>query len=373
MSIELSISNIVILIGAFQGVLLAFILLTTKRFQRRSNTFLALLLLSLALLNFVSLIEIRPDGVRTDFSRYHPFYLVHLIPPSIYFFIKYLTEPNYKWKKSNWYFFAPFIIELSYRWYKFSKYLMGDLLPESAMKAQNFFGNFIELLGVIYALSVLVICIRSLKKYENKLYENYSDVSYHSLNWLKNILVTGLILSVLWFVTTMLDFGSHEQSLQVAIFTLTCLSLLIYWVGYSMIIRQELLSAPIFAVTDDRSKEANELSSKTEEYYKSLLDLFENEKIFKEQELSMTSLSQKIGVSNSYLSQIINQKFGKTFFDLVNEYRIEEVKATMSDPKFEHYSILGLAQNAGFKSKSTFNSYFKKTTGKTPSEYKKAL
>ena len=85
----------------------------------------------------------------------------------------------------------------------------------------------------------------------------------------------------------------------------------------------------------------------------------------------MTTLSEKTGLSNSYLSQIINQKDGRNFFDFVNEYRINEVMERMDDPDYDHYTILAIAQDAGFKSKSTFNAFFKKSTGKTPSVYRK--
>ncbi|MEL6256529.1 MAG: helix-turn-helix domain-containing protein [Bacteroidota bacterium] len=78
-------------------------------------------------------------------------------------------------------------------------------------------------------------------------------------------------------------------------------------------------------------------------------------------------------LSNGYLSQIINQKEGKNFFDFINGYRVEEVKRNLADPNFDHFSILGIGLEAGFKSKSTFNAVFKKMTGHTPTAYKKLL
>lgn len=374
MIFELSILNIIILFGAFQGFLLAFILISTKRFKKTSNYYLALLLSALALLNLASTIDMRPEDLKSFFVQYHPLFLVNLVPPAIHFFITYLTNPNYKWRRLDYLFFAPFIIELTLRLYKFSYYLRGIIMPQDEMDHLNFWGNTIELVCVIFTIVLIILSIKSLKRYEQNLYENYADVKPRSLLWLKQILITGLMLCAIWFVVTVLDYQFFTFSYNLALLTLLGLSFLIYWIGYSIIIRQELLDTPIFAIPnlqEQISKDSSELSSKADEYYWQLKKLMETDKIYEDVNLNMTTLSEKTNISNSYLSQIINQKEGKNFFDFVNGYRIESVKEKMFDHKFEHYTILALAQEAGFKSKSTFNSFFKKSTGQTPSQYRK--
>tara|TARA_Y100000385_G_C13091118_1_gene638830 strand:+ start:2024 stop:2812 length:789 start_codon:yes stop_codon:yes gene_type:complete len=261
---------------------------------------------------------------------------------------------------------------MTLRFYKFSFYLRGDLLLDSEFEQFNLWINTLELNAVVFTIIVLFWSIKSLKKYEIKLYENYSEVKSHSLSWLRNVLIAGVALTALWLLVTLSDYSRSTFSLELAIMTLLCLTFLIYWVGYSMIIRQELLDTPIFAIANQKhvSSETNELSSKTDEYYHQLKKLMEDEKLYRDPNLNMTTLSEKTGLSNSYLSQIINQKDGRNFFDFINEYRIEEVKEKMKDPNFDHYTILAIAQDAGFKSKSTFNAFFKKSTGKTPSVFK---
>ena len=376
MVFELSILNIIILFGAIQGFLLAIILATTDRLKKKSNYFLALLLCSLALLNFVSIMEMRPSGIRSLFSNYHPFFIVNLIPPSLYFFIKYLTYPNYKWKTTDYLFFLPVTIEFLLRLYKFSFYATGDLLSESVRDSYNFWGNTLELFGAIFSLVVSLKSIRSLKEYETNLRANYSEVETRSLSWLRNILIAGLLLTFIWLIVTISDYGFLPFNETLAQISLLGLSALIYWVGYSMIIRQELLETPIFAISNAKVasvSETTELSIKADEYYKQLINLMTLDKVYQDSNLNMTILSEKTGLSNSYLSQIINQKEGKNFFDFINGYRVKDVQEKIIDPKFEHYTILAIAQEAGFKSKSTFNNFFKKTTGKTPSEYRKQV
>ena len=95
-----------------------------------------------------------------------------------------------------------------------------------------------------------------------------------------------------------------------------------------------------------------------------------NQQIYQDPELNMSKLATITKLSKGYLSQIINQKEGKNFFDFVNSYRIKEVQERFSNPAYEHFSIMAIALDAGFKSKSTFNSVFKKMTGVTPSQYR---
>ena len=85
------------------------------------------------------------------------------------------------------------------------------------------------------------------------------------------------------------------------------------------------------------------------------------------------SLSKQFGVNRNQLSQLINEGVGENFYDFINKYRVEEVKRLMADPQKQNYSLLGLALDAGFKSKSTFNLVFKRFTGLTPTEYKKNI
>ena len=90
-------------------------------------------------------------------------------------------------------------------------------------------------------------------------------------------------------------------------------------------------------------------------------------------ELSLTLLASQIQMSRNQLSEVINSKMGCNFYDFVNKYRVEDVKQLMVDTKYKDYTILAIAFEAGFPSKSTFNSIFKKFTGLTPSEYKSGL
>jgi len=80
-------------------------------------------------------------------------------------------------------------------------------------------------------------------------------------------------------------------------------------------------------------------------------------------DLNLPQLATELGISIHYLSQVINEHFRLNFFDFVNRYRIEAFKERIADPRYRNFSLLGIAFECGFNSKSTFNRIFKQATG----------
>lgn len=107
-----------------------------------------------------------------------------------------------------------------------------------------------------------------------------------------------------------------------------------------------------------------------------LARVMEKEKVYCNPELSLNLLAEKINTNREYLSQVINNVIGKNFIDYINEYRIEDAKLILAEQitqKTRILNIAAIANSVGFKNTSTFNPVFKKATGYTPSDYKKAL
>jgi len=110
-----------------------------------------------------------------------------------------------------------------------------------------------------------------------------------------------------------------------------------------------------------------------EELHRKLKQIIASEKIFKESELTLTDLSKKLGTHPNYLSQVINEKEGKNFYDYINTLRTEEFIKVITSPNNQKFTLLSLAFECGFNSKSSFNKYFRKVTGVSPSEYLQRL
>lgn len=105
------------------------------------------------------------------------------------------------------------------------------------------------------------------------------------------------------------------------------------------------------------------------EIHKFLSELMHSEKLYTEPDLSLSMLADKLNVHPNYLSQVINEKEGKTFFEYINFLRVEEFKRLAALPESRQYTIMSLAFECGFNSKSSFNKNFKKLTGLSPSDY----
>jgi AraC-like DNA-binding protein len=97
--------------------------------------------------------------------------------------------------------------------------------------------------------------------------------------------------------------------------------------------------------------------------------MYEN-KPYLNENITIKDLSCEINIPSHHLSIVINNRLGKNFYTFINDYRIKEALSILDDPENSDASILAIAFRAGFNSKSTFNSVFKKITGKTPSEYR---
>jgi ligand-binding sensor domain-containing protein/AraC-like DNA-binding protein len=110
---------------------------------------------------------------------------------------------------------------------------------------------------------------------------------------------------------------------------------------------------------------------KSKLYLQQLQKIMEEEKPFLDPELSLQKLAERIGITREDLSHVINEQLGRNFKNFINEYRIEEAKRKLVDPQENQFVLLKIAFDVGFNSKSAFNASFKKSTGLSPSEYRK--
>jgi len=95
-----------------------------------------------------------------------------------------------------------------------------------------------------------------------------------------------------------------------------------------------------------------------------------NGKLYRDGALTLQTLADAVEATPHMLSQVLNLHLRKSFFVLVNSYRTEELMAALADPRQSRRGVMELALEAGFNSKSTFNSFFKRHTGLTPSEFR---
>ncbi|MEM9931804.1 MAG: AraC family transcriptional regulator, partial [Bacteroidota bacterium] len=100
-----------------------------------------------------------------------------------------------------------------------------------------------------------------------------------------------------------------------------------------------------------------------------VLDYIEAKSAYQDSKLTLADVAQAIGTTSKQVSTVINQGFGMNFNDFVNDFRLREVKNRFQRGEQAHFTILAIALDCGFNSKTTFNRVFKRATGQTPLQY----
>jgi AraC-like DNA-binding protein len=133
-----------------------------------------------------------------------------------------------------------------------------------------------------------------------------------------------------------------------------------------------LLRVKQIIIQERKKYERSRISpEQAEKYLKKMLHFMETEKPYLDPNINLHSLSKNLMIPDHYISQVINAKLKQNFFDFINSYRIEEAKRIFTHSKQKHLTVLEVAFEVGFNSKSAFNRAFKKATHLTPSEFKK--
>ncbi|MDF1549019.1 MAG: helix-turn-helix domain-containing protein [Bacteroidales bacterium] len=332
----------------------------------------------------------------TNFYQLHPEYwgITYCFPiitaPLLYFYVVLITQPEQKFKSWFWLLTIPFFVFLTYylaNYYflpidkKTAFFHLATTKPWAMIYAGEF---FLVLSGPVYSVLGLFRLKRHIKNIEG----NFSYTTGIDLIWLKTILIAiiavnviGVLLNVLSDIYPLFTYQTSDNimhSLNV---------LLIFFIGYYGF-KQALIYPAGKAKPDQMQKEQfaeiqllgnSETTPKytksglqkneVDIYYSSLIQLIDSEKLFLDSRLSIKTIADKLGMSVNHLSQVINQQSGKNFFKFINEYRVEEAKKLLLDQSNQKYTILAIAYDCGFNSKSSFNTIFKQYTGKTPSDF----
>lgn len=367
--------NIILAAGAMQGVILVVFLFSGKKGNKKANRLLGLLLFC-----FLSSI-----GHYLFYSRFNTYFPLankiaepfqFMFGPLLFFYVKKLTNPEYKLYKRYIFHIIPFACSLLtvYMLNGFSEKISPALFSNIciALWIAMFFHLWIYL-AAIY---------RYIYQYRKMVKKAFSSIHKINLSWI-TFFISGLALFYAFYLIFLpVLFHLPDQSIYFNKIAIAALALLIIFIGYKGLFQPVIFYGKALEEVielNDKSATAAQKSkyiksTLTPEYisssFKKIREIIQTQTLFKNSELDLTDLADASGFSVHNISQIINLGSGKNFYDFINSYRVNEVIKLLSDPMhIEKYTILSMALDAGFKSKSTFNKYFKETTGQTPSQY----
>lgn len=222
-------------------------------------------------------------------------------------------------------------------------------------------------------LSYLGATIRTITRFDVELRNLFSDLRNKDLVWLRNLL---LAYSAVWLLSLGYCLLAHIFRVTVSHQWLTLASAL---VGLGILLPMTLLALrqperfPGISPAQRAVAKATELPSTTkaqdEALTRKLEDLMASERPYLHSNLTVNRLAHLLGVPAKDLSRHLNQVLGRNFYEFVNGYRITEVKRRLADPE-EDKTVLDIMYEAGFNSKSVFNTLFRKSTGMTPTRFR---
>ncbi len=253
-------------------------------------------------------------------------------------------------------------------------------LPKNIPTWIQHYGIPMALSGLIYTIWDITL----LKRHQKRIADFFSFQEKVNLKWIQYIVYSFFIL---FFVGSFLIFGATSFNLfsMENVFALVGIALSLMLIAFGFYgFRQTSIFSNINSIKNEDESDLEKSTDITSSYSKSglteekiklhaqqLAEHMSLEKPFLQEDLTLLVLAEQCKLSNTHLSQVINQHFQINFYDFINQYRIEESKKMLISSNYNHLSLLGIAFDCGFKSKSSFNRYFKKYCGITPSEFKK--
>lgn len=359
------------LLGAAQGVLLALALLGARGGNRAANRLLAAMTLT------ISIVVSGAVWITTDYvfvaphlSRlHHPF--VFLAGPLLFLYIRTLTSRERRFEKRDLLHFVPFAACLVYLlpyYFQSSATKLARLWAEANQDSLGVWYYVRSAAFIVQFLVYLILIIATLVKYSRKVKDQHSPAERAVLFQVRFFVIASLIL----WVGVILRF-TLDQSAATNLLVPFGASVMVYAMGYLEMRRRAPGDEPIEQPPAKKYEKSTLTPERSERYLNKLLQLMEHEQPFTDGDLTVQKLAERLAIPAQHLSQTINERLNQTFTDFVNSYRVEAAKRRLLDPAFKHYSVLGIAEEVGFNSKSSFNAVFKKHTNMTPSEFRKAL
>ena len=296
--------------------------------------------------------------------------------PLLYLYVRFMTNPETRF---NWFllmhfipFAAFFAVSVIFRTEPLVRDLRSFFINDKLISLRIIYGTSFFLSITIYSILTFIEIRRHQRNLKNL-------VSYTSgvitLNWLKIISVSFylayFILFILGGLNMIGNFIPFDPYFVIFGFiTLFSFVFSFYGIKQPVIFGQELKQLPDEKKEIEKYMKSGLKDKQAEEYLSKLISYVETNKPYLDRDLSIYDLSQATGIPRHYITQILNEKHKKNFFTFINEYRVKEVIERFGDPKFNNYTILAIAFDAGFNSKTTFNAIFKNQTGLTPSEFR---
>lgn len=222
--------------------------------------------------------------------------------------------------------------------------------------------SFFPLQIVIYG----ILSLRQIHRHQKIIQQTNSTIDEINLVWIQQLFVSFVLLVVLWILSKF--FPAVIYFVPIGYFAITL------YMAYFVISQKNIQETELPAANepDGNKSSVERLNADQVELVKQRInDYMQSEKIFLDPALNLSALASALELTTHELSYVINTGFKKNFYRFVNEMRVDEAKRLLISKEHRHLDMIGIATLAGFNSKTTFNTTFKRITGETPTEFYK--
>jgi len=361
----------------FSGILIA-----VKKPRTIANQILAAWLLIICAEMILMLIN------ETLFELYPIKILPYTYGPLLLLYAKWMTTENPRFNLRYLWHFAPFIIFLIASLIYIDEQVMhgtdGFLVVDRFVSFRIVFGITFFISITAYSLTTFIVINRHKKRLKELVSYSSDEITLRWLVGLSITFYTGYVIMFIFGGVDILVGFMPFDPYEISFISLTLLTFLFGVFGFHQpsifeeVVRHERVENSVQLELDlETDIKKYKCSGLKDEDVADLVNKIRKYMVIKkpylDRDLTIYNLSSQLKISRHTLSEVINEHMGMNFYNLVNEYRIKEVKDRMKSDEYRQLTILAIAYDSGFNSKSSFNTIFKDKTGQTPSEYLAAL
>jgi AraC-like DNA-binding protein len=373
-----------LLITIYQSILFAFFLITLKKGDRhrQSNILLALFLLCYAAISLDTLINFgeafRQFAINHFPNLFYVFGTAYWLEAIfLLFYVRSLIYKEFRFTKKDLLYFVPLFFYIAYElnhWFLLDHQLKIEILKGYHLANEPFYTRFINLFRESFRCYCGILCLLELKNYQQHIKEQYADIDEIDLTWLRILVLGFLAIRIQAILITLGFILSIDMHFNVNYALLGQLSNFIVMFLISFLIFFSMGVSNIFKGIERQNNTDNSTEDQPNfapEQITSLTKYMVEKKPYLNPLLNLENLANQVQIPQRQLSQIINRHFEKNFFEYINSYRVEEAKSLLIKPENRNTTMLKIMADSGFNSKATFNTFFKKLVGLTPSEFKR--
>jgi AraC-like DNA-binding protein len=381
--IHVGVFDVIIFLGVFQGILISWFFIRKASGKLKTNLYHGLLLLSFSAVIFEEWLNNTGFIVRvltlTNFSES----ITLAIGPLYYLYLRTCLSSDEG--KRVWIHFIPFVFwtfylvfafiqpdAVKYNSYIETKHPDWGYLPYSQpitddpLGLRRYINQLIAIQLIIYVAASVTMLLRRFRSLNESLLRTDNEMLIISRNSAMHLVIIFTL-----FLVTKLYFGMRSDI--GGYFIASYISFMIYAISYQVLSKSDYFNKPasLFPFPSLKYQKSSLSERDKEQILLRITKEMESNKYFTNNLASLSGLSKILNESSHHVSQVINEKLGKNFFDLLAYYRVEHAKKLIREDKNGKITVEELAEIVGYNSKSSFNIAFKKYTSKTPSEYRK--